>query len=73
MKKLFLIPIVVAALAFTACSGTNQQGAGTDSPQNANDTTLNTDTVIKHTDSSSTGVDNSGSGGTAVVDSGKKE
>ncbi|RYE20969.1 MAG: hypothetical protein EOP51_16665 [Sphingobacteriales bacterium] len=69
MKKIFLIAGVCAGMAIASCTGTHQQGAGTDSPEKANDTTFNTDTVIKSTDTTSTGVDNSGSGGVHAADS----
>ncbi|RYD86429.1 MAG: hypothetical protein EOP54_30390 [Sphingobacteriales bacterium] len=73
MKKTIITVSAFAIMALAACSGTNQQGAGTDSPDNANDTTYNTDTVIKTTDTTATGLDNSGSGGTELTDSAAKQ
>ncbi|RCH55587.1 hypothetical protein DJ568_06760 [Mucilaginibacter hurinus] len=68
MKKLLIIAGICTSVALASCSGTNQHGEGTDSADNANDTTYNTDTVIRSTDTTSTGVDNSGNGGTDVTD-----
>ena len=73
MKKIFAATGICAIMALAACSGTNQQGAAGDSPENANDTTYNTDTVIQGFDTTSTGVPNSGSGGVELTDSGVVE
>lgn len=69
MKYILMIAALCTGLFLASCSGTNQQGAGTDSPEKANDTTYNADTVIRSTDTGSTGVDNSGSGGVDAADS----
>ncbi|RYZ99486.1 MAG: hypothetical protein EOP47_16655 [Sphingobacteriaceae bacterium] len=66
MKKTLSIIAICAGLALSSCTGTNQQGAGTDSPQNANDT-MSADTTIMSTDTTSTGTDHSASGGTNIT------
>lgn len=66
MKKILLTASACAILALAACSGTNQQGAAGDSSEKANDTST-ADTVIHKTDTSTIGVDNSGSGGTDAL------
>lgn len=63
MKRIFLIAFVYLALTFASCSGTNRQGV-TDSARN-NDT-MNADSVVRVTDTTSTGVDHSASGGTTL-------
>lgn len=68
MKKIFLIAGIFAAMAIAACSGTNQHGAAGDSTENTSGDTMRSDSTAITTDTTSTGIDNSGNGGTDITD-----